>query len=75
MRHDKQLARDAGLPKAFRQYATRYGKGVEELLQDHKKHPVPLLDHGRDRWEERNLVVMGVMGAATADQLAVMASG
>ena len=52
MRHDKQLARDAGLPKAFRQYARRYGKGVEELLRDHKKYNVGPILHWRDRDEE-----------------------
>ena len=61
MRHDKQLARDAGLPKAFRQYARRYGKGVEELLRDHKKYQdsyLAILPPDRDRQLESDLAVM-----------------
>ena len=42
-------ARAAGIPKAFRQYARRYGSDVATLVQMHRRSPAPMLDHGRDR--------------------------
>lgn len=52
MRADKELAKKAGIPKKFRQYAARYGKGVEDLVACHKKHAVPKLDNWRDRMDK-----------------------
>jgi hypothetical protein len=50
VRHDKEIARKAGVPKWLRRYSWRYGKGIFHLLQTHKQNAnVPMLDHGRDR--------------------------
>ena len=54
MKLENRLARAAGISKAFRQYAKRYGSGVQALIQEHKKNPVPILDNGRDRREKAN---------------------
>jgi hypothetical protein len=42
-------AREAGIPKALRQYARRYGSSVEQIVQTHRQFDVPMLDHYRDR--------------------------
>lgn len=42
-------AREAGIPKMFRQYAARYGVGVDEIVRKHKQFPTPELDHWRDK--------------------------
>lgn len=42
-------ARAAGIPKAFRQYAIRYGGGVDAIVQTHKQYPALMLDHWRDK--------------------------
>jgi len=42
------------VPKMFRQYAKRYGTGVEELSRAHKKFPAPMLDHWRDRLAKKH---------------------
>jgi hypothetical protein len=45
-----QNARDAGIPKAFRQYAKRYGSDVNAVIAAHGLlFEVQMLDHGRDR--------------------------
>lgn len=49
MRPDKEAARTAGIPKAFQRYNAHYGKGITHMLQEHRKCPEPMLDHGRDR--------------------------
>ena len=58
-----ETARAAGVPKAFRQYARRYGSSVQRLQQMHLQlGGVPMLDHGRDRREamQRALGVQNV---------------
>ena len=42
-------ARAAGIPKAFRQYAKRYGSNTHTLVATHLQINVPMIDHGRDR--------------------------
>ena len=42
-----------GVPKAFRQYAKRYGAGVDDMLRMHKQVDVPMLDHWRDRLSKK----------------------
>lgn len=38
------------IPKAFRQYAKRYAKkSPEDVLSQHAKYNVPMLNHGRER--------------------------
>ncbi len=49
MRPDKELALKYGIPPAQRRYVARYGAGVEQMIQDQKKFPAPVLDHWRDR--------------------------
>jgi hypothetical protein len=41
-RDDKQIARAFGIPKAFRQHATRYGSGVDGIVSARKKYPAAL---------------------------------
>ena len=60
MRQDKALAQEHGVPKAFRQYAGRYGDGIEGLLQDQKKYPVGRLDHGGDKRRAREAELDGI---------------
>ena len=50
MRTENKFARQHGVPKAFRQYAKRYGHGVEMLVASHKqeKH-IGKLDHWQDK--------------------------
>jgi hypothetical protein len=38
-RNDKKLADQFGIPKAFRQYAKRYGNGVHAVVQEWRKYP------------------------------------
>lgn len=44
-------ARKHGISRAFRQYGRRHGKSIDDILQMHAKHPVPHIDHARDRRE------------------------
>ena len=37
MRPDKKAAKLHGIGKAHRQYANRYGAGVEQMVQDQKR--------------------------------------
>lgn len=46
---DNEFARERGIPKAFRQYAKRYGKGVRVMAQMHKRIAAPRLDHWGDK--------------------------
>jgi hypothetical protein len=46
-----------GIPRAFRRYAKRYGSGVASLVAEHKKYPVPKLDHWRDSREAAQKLV------------------
>lgn len=41
-RKDKILAAQHGIPKAFRQHATRYGSGVDGIVAAGKKYPAAL---------------------------------
>lgn len=46
---DGERARQSGIPKAFRRYCKRYGKGVTDMIMTHRRFPADTLDHGRDR--------------------------
>lgn len=50
-------ARQAGIPKAFRQHARRYHSDIHTLLQTHRQFPAPMLDHWRDRIRAFNRAV------------------
>lgn len=52
-------ARDCGIPKAFRQYARRYGSDVSAMVQMHRRIPAPMLDHWRDRREAFRTALFG----------------
>ena len=47
-----ETARNAGIPKAFRQYAKRYGSDVMTMIALQHQIPAAMLDHGRDRREK-----------------------
>lgn len=52
--NESEKARKYGISKAFRQYARRHGKGIDDILQMHAKFPVPHIDHARDQMSRRH---------------------
>lgn len=65
LRSDKNNdARAAGIPKAFRQYAARYGVGVDKIVQTHKQFNVPKLDH----WRDKGNVIRKALGYPTGER-------
>lgn len=53
-RGDKERAAQYGIPKAFRQYANRYGGGSDVLIQAQRQFPADTLDAaGRKATNER----------------------
>lgn len=60
-----ETARDHGIPKAFRQYARRYGSSVEDMVQMHRRIPAPMLDH----WLERRKTWNRMAAIARSERL------
>lgn len=61
-----------GIPKKFRQYAKRYGRGVDDMRAMHLKFKdVPMLDHWRERREaaQRILGILQGWGSEGASRL------
>lgn len=52
--NESDKARKHGISKAFRQYARRHGKGIDDILQTHAKFPALRLDHARDEMSRRH---------------------
>ena len=55
-----------GVPRWLRRYAERYGRGVDALVAMHKKFPVPMLNHWRDKTEAFHRFVREITGRAPA---------
>lgn len=58
-----ETARLLGIPKAFRQHAARHGVSPIDMAATHRKYPVPMLNHWRDRTEAFLRDVLGHKGA------------
>ena len=57
--------RKFGVPKVFRQYAKRYGAGVEEMVRMQAQVDVPMLDHWRDKREAAWKALAELQGCKT----------
>lgn len=57
-RYDNDAARKHGISKHMRQYAKRYGAGIDVLIAEHRKYRnVGMLDHAAEKREAMQAAV------------------